>query len=143
MVEIKVTPQMSSRWVKAVFLILIGIVLLYYHAGFIDDLERNSAEEFNVSFEWTWDLLLVLLWILIAWLFVYAALIIVLSFKTDYYTLGEVIAKLNAIEKRLPAQRTRAPVIVPAVEPVEPIEPEAFPADAVEIEEEPPPPMEE
>ena len=140
MVEIKVTPQMSSKWVKAVFLILVGIVLLYYHAGFIDDLERNSAEEFNLSFEWTWDLLLVLIWILIAWLFVYAALTIVLSFKNDYYTLGEVMAKLNAIEKRLPAQRTRTPVVVPALEP---IEPEVFPADELEMEEEePPPPIE-
>ena len=131
---------MSSRWVKAVFLILIGIVLLYYHAGFIDDLERTSAEQFDVAFEWTWDLLLVLMWILVVWLFVYASLIIVLSFKTDYYTLGEVMAKLNAIEKRLPARRTRTPVIIPAVEPSEP---EVFPADEVEIEEEePPPPLE-
>jgi hypothetical protein len=143
-VEIKVTPQMSSKWVKAGFLILLGIVLLYYHSGFIDDLERNSAEEFNLSFEWTWDLLQVLMWILIAWLFVYAALIIALSFRMDYCTLNDVMAKLSSIEKRLPAQRTRTPVIVPAVEP---IEPEVFPVEEFEEadeldEEEPPPPTE-
>lgn len=132
---------MSSKWVKAVFLILLGIVLLYYHGGFIDDLERNSAEELDISFEWTWDLLLVLMWILIAWLFVYAAMIIVLSFKMDYYSLSDVMARLNAIEKRLPAQRASAPVIVPAAEIVES---EAFPVEELEIEEEeePPPPFE-
>jgi hypothetical protein len=135
--EIKVTPQMSSRWVKAVFLILLGFVLLLYQDGFVDDLERSAAEEFNMSFEWTWELLTALLWILIAWLFVYAAMIIVLSFKTDLYTLSDVVARLNAIEKRLPAQRARAPVIAPVV--VEESSPEVT---VEEMEEEPPPPIE-
>jgi hypothetical protein len=136
--EIKVTPQMSSRWIKAVFLILLGIVLLYYQNGFIEDLERNSADEFNISFEWTWDLLQVLIWILIAWLFVYAALIIVLSFRMDAYNLNDVMARLSAIEKRLPAQKMRAPVIVPAVtEAPEDVFQAAEPED-----EEPPPPVE-
>lgn len=128
---------MSSRWVKAVFLILLGLVLLLYHDGFIDDLEMNAAEEFNMSFEWTWDLLRVLLWILIAWLFVDAALIILLSLKMEAYTLGDVVAKLNAIEKRLPSEKTRrALVMAPAVE--EPV-PEA---PTVEPDEYPPPPTE-
>jgi hypothetical protein len=136
-VEIKVTPQMSSKWVKAVFLILLGLVLLLYHDGFIDDLERSAAEEFNISFEWTWELLRALLWILMAWLFVYAAMIIVLSFKTDLYSLSDVIAKLNAIEKRLPAQKAKAPVLAPPVV-------EELPAEVAfeQLDEEPPPPFE-
>ena len=136
MVQIKITPQMSSRWVKAVFLILLGFVLLLYHDGLIDDLERNAAEEFNINFEWTWNLLRVLIWVLIAWLFVDAVMIILLSFKMETYTLSDVVVRLNAIEKRLPSQRTKAPILVPFVEEMVPGTP------AVEPEEEPPPPVE-
>lgn len=103
----KVTPQMSSKWVKAAFLILLGIVLLLYADGFVDDMERSSAEEFNVSFEWTWDLLRVLMWILIAWLFVDAVLIIILSLKTQIYTVDDVMVRLKVIEKKLAAQDSR------------------------------------
>ncbi len=136
MVQIKITPQMSSRWVKAVFLILLGFVLLLYHDGFIDDLESNVAEEFNMSFEWTWVLLRVLVLVLIAWLFVDAVMIIALSFKTEAYTLSDVVERLNAIEKRLPPQRTRTPIMAPVVEEMVPETP------AVEPEDEPPPPIE-
>ncbi len=130
---------MTSKWVKAAFLILLGIVLLYYQNGFIEDLERNSAEEFNISFEWTWDLLQVLIWILVAWLFVYAALTIALSFRTDLYTLNDVMSRLAAIEKRLPAyQRTRVPAIAPVVEPSN----EAFQAEEPLDNDVPPPPVE-
>jgi hypothetical protein len=136
-VQIKVTPQMSSRWVKAVFLILLGFVLLLYHDGFIDDLERNAADEFNMSFEWTWDLLRVLVWVLMAWLFVDAVMIILLSFKMETYTLSDVVVRLNAIEKRLQPQRAKTPVMMaPAFEEMVPETP------AVEPEDEPPPPIE-
>ena len=127
---------MSSRWVKAVFLILLGFVLLLYHDGFIDDLESNVAEEFNMSFDWTWNLLRVLMWVLVAWLFVDAAVIIALSFKMETYTLSDVVKRLNVIEKRLPPQRTRTPIMAPAVEELVPETP------AVEPEDEPPPPIE-
>ena len=121
-----VTPQMASKWVKAVFLILLAIVLLLYSDGFVDDLERNSAEEFNISFEWTWDLVRVLIWILIAWLFVDAVLIVILSLKTQLYTVDDVIARLKVIEKRLPEAAAEPPPVMepkndydmyPAIEP--------------------------
>lgn len=131
-IKIKVTPQMTSKWVKAVFLVLLGIVLMYYAPGFVDDLERSTVED--VSFEWTWDLLSVLLWILIAWLFVDAALIVALSFRADVYTLTDVMRRLNAIEKRLP--KAEAPQVekTPVLEEMQPVTPP--------VEEEPPPPME-
>ena len=106
-----VTPQMTSKWVKAAFLIMLGIVLLLYSDGLVDDLERNSAEEFNVEFEWTWDLVRLLLWILIAWLFIDAVLIIVLSLKTEIYTVDDVMAKLKGVEKRLSAQPASPPTM--------------------------------
>ena len=134
-----VTPQMASKWVKAVFLILLAIVLLLYSDGFVDDLERNSAEEFNISFEWTWDLVRVLIWILIAWLFVDAMLIVVLSLKTQLYTVDDVMARLKVIEERLPEATAAEPPPVmepqgdydmyPAVEP------------AAESDDDLPPPM--
>ncbi len=104
-----VTPQMTSKWVKAAFLILLGLVLLVYSGGLVDDFERNSSEEFNLSFEWTWELVRILLWILIAWLFVDAVLIIALSFKADLYTLNDAMVRLNAIEKKVDSLRQRTP----------------------------------
>lgn len=104
----KVTPQMTVKWVKAAFLILIGIVLLIHGEGVVDDFRANATEEWNMSFEWTWDLLGYLIWILIAWLFVYAALTVVLSFKTDVYTLGDVMDRLARIESKLAAPADQA-----------------------------------
>ncbi len=133
-----ITPRMTSRWVKAVFLILLGVVLLLYADGLVDDLERNTAEEFNVSFEWTWDLVRILLWIAIAWLFVDAVLIIVLSFKMDIHTTDDVMSKLESIEKRMIATQKTQPAIAPVVDQ------ETYPAVEVmdEPDEEPPPPIE-
>lgn len=109
MVRTDVTPQMTSKWVKAAFLILLGLVLLVYSGGLVDDFERNSSEEFNLSFEWTWELVRILLWVLIAWLFVDAVLIIALSFKADQYTLNDVIARLNTIDKKVDSLRQKTP----------------------------------
>lgn len=101
---------MVSKWVKAVFLIVLGVLLLMYGDGFVTDMETHSSQEWNMSFQWTWDLLTYLIWILIAWLFVYAILTIVLSFKMDVYTLGDVMERLDRIEKRMGPERTRASV---------------------------------
>lgn len=133
-IGIKVTPQMTSKWVKAAFLVMLGIVLLYYAQGFVDDLERNTADEFNVSFEWTWDLLSALIWILIAWLFVDAALIIALSFRAEAHTLTDVMRRLDSIEKRLPKAEVPRIARAPVLEEMQP----AVPV----VEEEPPPPLE-
>ncbi|HUV62079.1 MAG TPA: hypothetical protein VMW71_07960 [Thermoplasmata archaeon] len=133
-----ITPQMTSRWVKAVFLILLGIVLLLYADGLVDDMERASADEFNLSFEWTWDLLRILIWIVIAWLFVDAVLIIVLSFKMSVHTTDDVMAKLKSIEKRMMAAQKAPPAVAPEVDQ------DMYPAVEVmeQSDEEPPPPVE-
>lgn len=140
---------MTGKWVKASFLILLGFILLIYSDGLVDDLERNAAEEFNVSFEWTWELVRILLWILVAWLFIDGVLIIVLSFKEDRYSLIDVMNRLKAIEKKMtPVKvRTAAP---PAV--VEPLTAEVVEGDYPPVQEpsvppepndeEPPPPLE-
>jgi hypothetical protein len=94
-----VTPQMTARWVKASFLILLAIVMLMYADHLVEDLEANFSDELDISFEWTWDLLRYLLWIFIAWLFVDAVLIIVLSFRSDAYTLSDVMERLERIEE--------------------------------------------
>jgi hypothetical protein len=129
---------MTSRWVKAVFLILLGIVLLLYADGLVDDLERASADEFNLSFEWTWDLLRILIWIVIAWLFVDAVLIIVLSFKMSVCTTDDVMAKLKSIERRMMAAQKASPAVAPEVDQ------DMYAAVEVmdESDEEPPPPVE-
>jgi hypothetical protein len=92
---------MTAKWSRAVFMILLGLVLLIYGDGFVTDLETNASEEWNMSFEWTWDLLTYLIWILIAWLFVGAVLAIVLSLRADAYNLSDVMDRLDSLEKRL------------------------------------------
>lgn len=99
---------MAAKWTKAVFLVLLGILLLLYGEGVVDDFRSNATEEWNMSFEWTWDLLGYLIWILIAWLFVYAALTVALSFKMDVYTLGDVMERLSRIESRLARETSEA-----------------------------------
>ena len=142
---------MTGKWMKAIFLILLGFILLIYSDGLVDDLERNAAEEFNVSFEWTWELVRILLWILIAWLFVDGVLIIVLSFKEDRYTLVDVMNRLKAIEKKVTPVKMRAaaaPAVVEQLaesEAVESVYPSAVeePSGPPEpVDEEPPPPLE-
>jgi hypothetical protein len=127
----KVTPQMAHRWTKALFLVLIAVLLIFYGNGFVSDMETNAAAEWNMSFEWTWDLLTYLIWIITAWLLVDAALIVLMSFRADAYTLADVMDRLTKIEKRLGQEKQR------------PVPPEVtLPAVTVDEDREPPPPRE-
>lgn len=125
---------MVSKWVKAVFMVILGFLLLMYGEGFVDEMETNSSQEFNMSFQWTWDLVTYLIWILIAWLFVYALLTIIMSLKADAYTLGDVMERLDRMEKMLGPEKTRTSVRQKAED--------AAPAVTVEDDGVPPPPRE-
>jgi len=129
---IKVTPQMASRWVKGAFLALLGIIILIYADGFVDELRINVESSMEVTFDVIWDLLIILLWILVAWLFVDAVLTIALSFSVQRYSLDDVMKRLLRIERKLGIVEPRP---APKVEEEE-IEEEK----AVVTEEEPPPP---
>ena len=136
---IKVTTPMASRWMKAAFLVVLAIVLLLYTDKFVTDLQ--TAFEDEVAFEWTWDLLTILLWILIAWLFVDAALTVALSFQEQKYTLWDVMKRLQAIEKKLGIPKTAAsPRTMELSGEVDEIEEEK--PTVTEDEEVPPPPKE-
>lgn len=124
---------MAARWAKAVFMALLAIVLILYGGGFVSDLETNAAAEWNMSFEWTWDLLTYLIWIIVAWLIVDAVIIVVLSFRMDVYNLGDVMDRLARIEKRLEPEKTRPPQAPPEAR---------MPAVTVDDDKEPPPPRE-
>ena len=93
------TTQIASRWVKAAFLALLGIVILLFVDKFVDDMRTALADQ--ITLVWTWDLLTILLWVLVAWLFVDAALTIALSFTEHKFTLVDVMERLDAIEKKL------------------------------------------
>jgi hypothetical protein len=92
---------MASRWVKAVFLVILGIVIMLYADSLVNDFRTALQDNFDVAFEGTWDLLTILLWVLVLWLFVDAALIIVLSFSVHRFTLLDVAERLDAIEKKV------------------------------------------
>jgi hypothetical protein len=131
---LKVTPQMASKWVKAVFLIILGIVILLFADKLVDDLKSAMEGNFEVEFEYTWDLLMILLWILVAWLFVDGVLIIVLSLSEHRYSLSDVIKRLGRIEQKLGIHEVKEPA------PVEEPGPEPAVTPGPAVEEEPPPP---
>lgn len=124
---------MASRWVKAAFLAILGFVIMIYLNGFVRELKTNLSDRYSISFEDTWTLLTVLLWILVAWLFVDAVLIIAQSFKGGVYTTHDMMEKLKAIDKKL----SRKAGVVAATEVEEPQEPAI-----AQTEEVPPPPKE-
>lgn len=97
---------MVARWIRASFLVILGLLLVVYGDGFVTDLETHASQEWSMSFQWTWDLLTYLIWIIIAWLFVYAAMTVALSFKMDTYTLGDVMERLESIERRFDSEKT-------------------------------------
>jgi hypothetical protein len=129
-----VTTQIASRWVKAAFLALLGIVILLYVDKFVDDLKTGFAHQ--VTLVWTWDLLTILLWVLVAWLFVDAALTIALSFTEYKFTLADVMERLEAIEKKLgssqPKEKLRAVGSSSSGPPVTESGPEEVPPPPVE-----------
>jgi len=133
---IKVTPQMGSRWVKGAFLALLGIIILVYADKFVEELRSSVQDNMDVAFDWTWDLLKILLWVLVAWLFVDAALTIALSFSEHRYSLSDVMKRLQRIEKKLGIVEPKTVSKVDEEEEVEEEKP------VVTEEEIPPPPKE-
>lgn len=131
----KVTPRMASRWVKATFLVIIGIVLLLYVDKLVDELRDFIASaNTEVAFDEVWTLLTILLWILVAWLLVDAALTVALSFSEHRYSLLDVMKRLSVIERKLgipPAKEVRKAEEEIVEEPV---------VESPPVEEEPPPP---
>ena len=93
--------MMASRWVKAVFLVILGIVIMLYADKLVNDLRTAMVDNFDIAFAGTWDLLTILLWVLVLWLFVDAALTIALSFSEHRFTLLDVAKRLDAIDKKL------------------------------------------
>jgi len=95
-----------SRWVKAFFLLVLGIVILFYADKLVEDLRVALEGHYEVAFEWTWGLMTWLLWILVAWLFVDAGLTIALSFTEQKHTIGDVARRLERIEEKLGIDET-------------------------------------
>jgi hypothetical protein len=93
--------MMVRRWAKAVFLVILGIVIMLYADKLVNDLRTAMLANFDVAFEETWDLLTILLWVLVAWLFVDAALTIALSHSEHRFTLLDVAERLDGIENKL------------------------------------------
>lgn len=134
---IKVTAQMAGRWVKATFLVVLGIVILLYSQGLVDDLRSMMEDNLEVAFESVWDLLTILLWILVAWLFVLAALTVAISLQEGKYSIFEVMRRLDRIDKKLGIKPIKAPQEAIEDEEEEPVE---TPKERPAVEESIPPP---
>ncbi|MBN1677927.1 MAG: hypothetical protein JW880_05250 [Candidatus Thermoplasmatota archaeon] len=138
---VEITAYMVGRWIKAAFLVILGIVLLLYSQGLVDDLrDLVESSDGEVAFEWIWDLLTILLWILVAWLFVLAALNIAFSFQEAKYSLYQVTKRLDRIDRKLGIKPVK-------VEPEEELEGEVEVQEVVRkqppVEEDLPPPPNE
>ena len=92
---------MMGRWIKAFFLLVLGIVILFYADKLVEDLRVALESHYEVAFQWTWGLLTWLLWVLVAWLFVDAGLTVALSFTEQKHTIGDVARRLERIEEKL------------------------------------------
>lgn len=115
---------------KAAFLVILGIIVFYYADKLVEDLRTTLEHRFEIAFEWVWDLLRILLWVLVAWLFVDAALVIALSFSEHRYSLSDVMKRLDRLEMRMaPSQQAPAASAPEEAEPVtaEPVEEEVPP----------------
>ncbi len=84
-----------------------AIVILLYSNGLVEDLKGILPEEgpddldVDFDFETIWELLTIMIWILVAWLLVLAALNIALSFQEAKYSLAEVMRRLDRIDTKL------------------------------------------
>ena len=119
---------------KGAFLAVLGVVILIYADKVVEDLRAALEDNFEIAFQWVWDLLKILLWILVAWLFVDAALTIALSFTEHRYSILDVIRRLDRLERRLGPAPGQEAVTHPEAEMVAPVE--------TAEEEAPPPPGE-
>ena len=128
------TTQIASRWFKAAFLALLGIVILLYVDRFVDDMRTALAD--HITFVSTWSLLTLLLWVLVAWLFVDSALTIALSLTEHKFTLADVMERLDAIEKKLGMSQQKEKLRAVGPSSSGPVVTESGP------EEVPPPPVE-
>lgn len=128
------TTQIASRWVKAAFLALLGVVIMLYVDKLVTDLRNGLADQ--ITFVWTWDLITMLLWILVAWLFVDAGLTVALSFTEHKFTLADVMERLGEIEKRVSPVSIKEKSRASGAGPIVPAVTEGGP------EEVPPPPVE-
>ncbi|MEM4276376.1 MAG: hypothetical protein QXQ13_02660 [Thermoplasmata archaeon] len=121
---------MVGKWVKAAFLVILGIIVFYYADKLVEELRTTLEDRFEIAFEWVWDLLRILLWVLVAWLFVDAALVIALSFSEHRYSLSDVIKRLDRLEMSMaPGRQAPTPSAPEEAEPVtaEPVEEEVPP----------------
>jgi hypothetical protein len=122
---------MAAKWVKAVFLAIIGIVIIFYTDSFVTELKDETATSLDLYFDETWTLLMLLMYILGVWLLVDAVLTVATSLKGEVYGLSDVMERLKRIEKTLGHEEHE-----PSAEELEP-EIKAVP---VKTEEEVPPP---
>ncbi len=81
---------------------VLGIIILIYAENFVEDL-RDALSD-TVQFTWTGTLLRILLWVLVAWLFVDAALIVILSVTDQRVSPTDLMRKMEELEKKLDAR---------------------------------------
>lgn len=100
----RVTNFMINKWAKAALLVFFGIILLIYWGQVIEELRPALDRLIQGQATFLYDLVNALMWIIILWCFVDAAINIIISFREQKVSLDDLGAKLDAIEKKLESQ---------------------------------------
>ena len=105
----KVTNLMLTKWAKAALLILFGIILIIYLNSVLEELQRAFESILQVETPMLISLLTAVMWIIILWCFVDAAINIITSFREGRTTIDDLAAKIDSIEKMIKEQGVEVP----------------------------------
>lgn len=142
----KVTDKMLRNWIRAAFLVIIGLLLLLYIESIMRELESNFESAMEGSADSLFRFLKYILYILAFSLFFAAAINILVGFQESRDSMGEINDKLDDINKKLEeltSQKTsKVRRVIPDIpkEPeskVSPVVPEVAPPEPEDL---PPPP---
>ena len=99
--RVKVTNSMLRSWIRAAFLVIIGMLLLLYIESIIREIESNFESVMEGSADSFFRFLKYILYILAFSLFFAAAINILAGFQESRANLGEIYVKLDDISEKL------------------------------------------
>jgi len=113
----KVTNYAVGKWAKGGLLIFFGLILLIYWGQVMEELRPAFERLIGGQATFLNDLINALMWIIILWCFVDAAINILMSFREQKLSLDDIGAKLDAIEAKIagqtqPKEAAKKPIVV-------------------------------
>jgi len=105
----KITNLMLTKWAKAALLILFGIILIIYLESVLEEFRGAFEGIFHEETPMLIGLLTAVMWVVILWCFVDAAINLITSFREGRTTIDDLAAKIDSIEKMIKEQAVEVP----------------------------------